>query len=314
MPARRPSVGLVLSGGGARGLAHIGVLRVLEREGIPIDFLAGTSMGGVIAAGFASGMNSYDLEREAFTATRKWRMLRLADPSLLYGGVNRGGRLLSFFKQEFGEKTFSDLRLPLALVAADLNSGKQVVLRDGPVTLALRATTSVPGLFMPVIANGQRLVDGGVLNNLPLDSAREMGAEIVIAVDISLTTKGGTGRWISTQRWVPSGIAETIEDLGDTLFTMRATTQERQLQQYSPNVMICPVIPKNVNMIAGYGMVPELVSAGEQAAEKHLAEIKDLLKPRWHLPATSLPTSAPSRRVPMVPILDTKTKGDGQNG
>lgn len=95
----RPSVGLVLSGGGARGLAHIGVLRVLEREGIPVDYLAGTSMGGVIAAGYAAGMSTADLERESLAITQKRHMVRLADLGLPNGGLIRGERVLAFFKK-----------------------------------------------------------------------------------------------------------------------------------------------------------------------------------------------------------------------
>jgi NTE family protein len=173
---RRRTIGLVLSGGGARGLAHIGVLRVLEKEGIPIDYLAGASMGGVIAAGYAAGMSPDDLEKEALTVTQTRRLLRLIDPALANGGLIRGQRLLAYFEQHVGQRTFSDLRLPLALVAVDLNSHQEIILRDGPVALALRATTAVPGALMPVEMNGWRLVDGGVLNNLPVDVARSMGA------------------------------------------------------------------------------------------------------------------------------------------
>lgn len=125
---RRPRVGLALSGGGARGLAHIGVLRVLEREGIPVDYLAGTSMGGVIAAGYAAGMSPDDLEQEALNVTRTRRLLRLIDPVLPNGGLIRGQRLLAYFEQHIGRRTFSDLRLPLALVAVDLNTQREVVL------------------------------------------------------------------------------------------------------------------------------------------------------------------------------------------
>ncbi len=198
----RPSVGLALSGGGARGLAHIGVLRALEREGIPVDYLAGTSMGGVIAAGYAAGMSSADLERESLAITQKRHMVHLADPGLPNGGLIQGERVLAFFKKEFGDKTFAELNLPLAVVAVDLNSHQEVVLREGPVALALRATTSLPGLFKPVEINGMRLVDGGVLNNLPVDGVSQMGAEVLIAVDIGLSQEDGIGQWIGNHRWV----------------------------------------------------------------------------------------------------------------
>jgi NTE family protein len=278
----RPSIGLVLSGGGARGLAHIGVLRVLEREGIPVDYLAGTSMGGVIAAGYASGMSSHDLEQETLNVTRKRGMLRMADPGMPNGGFIRGQRVLAYFKRVFGEKTFSELPLPLAVVAADLKSHQEVVFQEGSVALALRATVSIPGIFIPIEINDRQLVDGGLLNNMPVDVAKRMGAEVVIAVDIGLTNNEGVGQWIGNHRWIPGGIANTLEVLDDSLYALRIVEQENKLRQFPPDVLICPVLPKNVNSIAGYSRVEELVAAGERAAEEHLTEIKALLHPRWH--------------------------------
>ncbi|MEA4908718.1 MAG: patatin-like phospholipase family protein [Anaerolineaceae bacterium] len=282
----RPSIGLALSGGGARGLAHIGVLRVLEREGISIDYLAGTSMGGVIAAGYAAGMSSRDLEREALGITHKRSILRLVDPGLPNGGLIRGRRMMAFFQYEFGELTFSELRLPLALVAVDLRSHQEVVLREGPVALALRATTSLPGVFMPVETNGRCLVDGGVLNNLPVDVAAGMGAEEVIAVDIGLAHSAGIGQWIGDRRWIPEGVANTLEVIDDTLYTLRHTAQEEKLRRFPPDVLLCPTLPSNVNSMVGYSRVDELIAAGEQAAEEHLEAIQSLLDGprRWPLP------------------------------
>ncbi|NMC78850.1 MAG: patatin-like phospholipase family protein [Chloroflexi bacterium] len=295
---RRPSVGLVLSGGGARGLAHIGVLRVLEREGISVDYLAGTSMGGVIAAGYAAGMSADDLEQEALAITRSRGMLRLVDPGLPNGGLIRGQRLLAFFKHEFGERTFSDLRLPLALVAVDLNSQQEVVLRDGMVAAALRATTALPGLFMPVEMNGWRLVDGGVLNNLPVDIVAGMGAERIIAVDIGLSGKDGMAHWIRHHRWIPGGISTTLEDLDDSLCTLRNVVQEHKLRQFPPDVFICPDLPLDVTVASGYNRVSELVTAGEYAAEEHLPEIKALLRPGQRLHKTACLDKSPAAKAP----------------
>jgi len=283
---RRPRLGLVLSGGGARGLAHIGVLRVLEREGIPVDLLAGTSMGGVIAAGYAAGMSPDDLEKEALGVTRTRRLLGLVDPTLPNGGLIRGQRLQAYFEQHLGQQTFSDLRLPLALVTVDLNTRQEVVLREGPVALALRATTAVPGLLMPAEINGWQLVDGGVLNNLPVDVALKMGAEVVIAVDIGPTREAGVGRWIGNRRWVPEGLSMTLKVLDDTLGTLMAANQEHKLRQFPPDVLIQPDIPMDVNVFAGYERAAELIAAGERAAEAHLPEIKSLLRPRLRWPVS----------------------------
>jgi len=178
------TVGLALSGGGARGLAHIGVLKVLEREGIPIDYLAGTSMGGVIAAGCAAGLSPEFMEQEALRMTSLRRLLALADPSLPRRGLFEGQKVHEYFIGHLGDRTFDDLRVPLTLVAVDLNTGREVFLSQGQVADAVRATVALPGIFRPVERDGQLLVDGGLLDNLPADAARHIGADVVIAVDV----------------------------------------------------------------------------------------------------------------------------------
>lgn len=282
---RRPLVGLALSGGGARGIAHIGVLRVLEREGIPVDFLAGTSMGGFIAAAYAAGLTPDALEQEALTITRKRGLLRLMDPAWPNGGLMRGDRLLAYFEQLIGQQKFAELRLPLALVAVDLNTRREIILRDDPLALALRATTAVPGVFMPVETNGWQLVDGGVLNNLPIDVAREMGADVVIGVDIGLTHETGIGLWSGNRRWVPEGLSVTLGVLDGTLGALIATAQEQKLRLFPPDILIKPDIPMGVTVFTGYDRVADLIAAGERAAEAHLSEIKALFLPRGLWPS-----------------------------
>jgi NTE family protein len=137
---------------------------------------------------------------------------------------------------------------------------------------------------MPVEMNGWRLVDGGVLNNLPVDVVSKMGAEVVIAVDISLARKTGISHWIGNHRWIPDGVSTTLEVLDDTLYAMRIAEQENKLRQFPPDVLICPDLPINVNTVVGYDRVPELVAAGEREAEEHLSEIKALLRSRWCWP------------------------------
>jgi len=128
-------------------------------------------------------------------------------------------------------------------------------------------------------------VDGGVLNNLPVDVAREMGAEVVIAVDIWPTREAGIGRWIGNRRWVPEGLSATLRVLDDTLGTLMTAAQEHKLRQFPPDVLIRPDIPTDVNVFAGYDRAAELIAAGERAAEAHLSEIKSLLRPRWRWPS-----------------------------
>ncbi len=271
---RRPCLGLALSGGGARGLAHIGVLKVLDRERIPVDFLAGTSMGGVIAAGYASGMSPSDLEQEAKATSRLRRLLRLADPGLPNAGLLHGQRLLQYFESHLEQRTFADLERPLALIAVDLNTRREVVLLEGPVALALRATTAVPGLLAPVEVDGQELVDGGLLNNLPVDAVQHLGAEIVIAVDVGPGPNEPYGRRIGEYRWLPVGLTRTLAILDETVGLLMAAAQEEKHQLHPADVLIRPHIPSGVNLLMGYGRVAELIAVGEIAAEAALPEIQ----------------------------------------
>ena len=270
-------VGLALSGGGARGFAHIGVIKALERAGIPIDCLTGSSMGGVIAAAYACGLSPEELEEEAGSISRIRQFLRLADPGIPNAGLLRGQRLQAYFENRLGKRTFADLDRPLALVAVDLNSRQEIVMREGPISVALRATTALPGLFMPLEMDGMRLVDGGVLNNLPVDVARMMGAKVVIGVDVEPDPEDIPGSWETRSRWMPSGLARTFVVLDQTTRLMMRVIQEAKMQQYPPDVIIRPILPSGINVIAGYKRVAELVAAGEKATEGMLSEIQTKL-------------------------------------
>ena len=183
---RRPTIGLVLGGGGARGLAHVGVLRVLQQQAIPIDYIAGTSMGGLIGALYAAGLPLAVVEEEITKLSRLSEQIRLVDWNISAAGLSvRGRRIYNFMADLLGEDlTFADLRLPLAMVATDIRYGREVVLQGGLVIDAVRASISIPGVFEPVELGDYRLVDGGVLDNVPVDVARGMGAERTIAVDV----------------------------------------------------------------------------------------------------------------------------------
>ncbi len=282
---RRPRLGLALSGGGARGLAHVGILKVLEAEGIVADIVVGTSMGGVIAAAYASGMTAAEIEREALETSRPRRFLRLIDPAPSTGGLIGGQRIQEYFEHLLGRRTFAEMRRPLAMVAVDLNNRREVVLREGVVAEALRATTAVPGVFAPLEKDGMRLVDGGVLNNLPVDVARKMGAEVVIAVDISPTRESEYSRWFDSRRWVPKGLLVTLQVLEETISTLMIAVQEQKLREFPPDLLIRPALPREVTVFSGFDRAAELIALGEDAARKHLAAIHALLAHRWRWPA-----------------------------
>jgi NTE family protein len=179
--ARRPKIGFVLGAGSARGWAHIGVLRALTEAGIKPDFVAGCSVGAFVGAAFAAGRLD---PLEAWALSFDWkRMLKLADFGLR-GGLIKGERVNELFHEQFVECEFSELPIPFAAVATDLHSGQEIWLREGKVSAAIGASIAVPGLFRPVQYEDRYLVDGSVVNPIPVSLCRAMGADIVLAVDL----------------------------------------------------------------------------------------------------------------------------------
>ncbi|HEY3314116.1 MAG TPA: patatin-like phospholipase family protein [Bacillota bacterium] len=193
----RKKVGLALGGGAAKGLAHLGVLAVLEERGMPVDYVAGTSVGSIIGALYSAGLTVDEIRRSAERV--RWRnLLRLTVPR---EGVVTANGLEAQLSQLLGEKTFDQLRVPFAAVSVDVITGEVLAINEGRVVDAVRASCAVPGIFSPVRLDGRLLVDGGLLNSVPSDVVRAMGADLVIAVDLSGTAPAPR---------VPSGIFQII--------------------------------------------------------------------------------------------------------
>jgi len=180
----RPKTGLALSGGAARGLAHIGVLKALEEESIPIDMISGTSAGALVGACYAKEKQATALEEIALGIDWK-KMARLFDLNLmlLWKGFVQGQKVKSTLSSIIGDVKFEDLQIPLAVVAADVESMEPVVIKEGSVIDAVRASISMPVIFTPMKWGDRFLIDGGVVDPMPVDVVRDMGAEVVIAVD-----------------------------------------------------------------------------------------------------------------------------------
>lgn len=181
----KPKIALVLGGGAARGFAHVGVIRALEQEKIPISMIVGTSVGSLIGAIYANDLNSFELEWTAF-ALEKEHVFDYALMSAITGmGVVKGDKLEEFVKSKIPVANIENLKLPFVAVATDLNRGTRIILDRGSVAKAVHASSAIPGVFSPVDHQNKLLVDGGVVDNIPISVAREKGADIVIAVDIS---------------------------------------------------------------------------------------------------------------------------------
>lgn len=274
------SLGLALGGGGARGLAHIGLLRVLQRERIPISFIAGTSMGGLVGALYAAGLPLTEVESEVRRFSRIGEQLRLIDISVTGAGLSiRGRRIYHFLADLLGESlTFVDLNLPLAMVAVDILTGRDVVLQGGIVIDSVRSTISVPGVFMPVDLGPYRLVDGGVLNNVPVDVARTLGDAPIVAVDVlpsfSQNWPGETAVVSGLQLSIgPAFLKETYNVL---MIMIAALTHER-LQLQPPDLLVRPLLPPDITLLVGFSRADEIIDAGELAAEAALPQIVALL-------------------------------------
>jgi NTE family protein len=182
-PKRPPKIGLALGGGAARGFAHVGVIQVLEEAGYKIDYVAGTSAGSLVAAIYASGKSGAQLQQVAETmdeaAITDWQL------PILGRGMLRGDALARYVSEQTDGKRIEQMRLPLGIVATDLGSGQGVLFQRGDAATAVRASSAVPSVFQPVRISGREYVDGGLVSPVPVRYARQMGAELVIAVDIS---------------------------------------------------------------------------------------------------------------------------------
>jgi NTE family protein len=281
----KPMIGLALSGGGARGLAHIGVLSVLERRHIPIDCLSGASMGGLIAAAYAAGMSPPMLETLALRMARVRRLIRLVDLRPPHRGLLAGTKLRAFLGQFIPpEMTFADLRLPLALGAVDLRNGEEVALTDGPVLEAVLATSAFPGVLPPVEWRGRCLVDGGVLDNLPVDLARGLGAERVIAVDVGACDRG---QWDPLDGGGP--LPDFLEMALDAVGVMVSVQTQAKLRANPPDLLIHPSLPHDIGTFSSFTRAAEIIRLGEQAAERALQQPPWSLEPR---PRIAMPLAA----------------------
>ena len=257
---KRKKIGLALSGGGARGFAHVGVLKVFAEHDIPVDMIAGTSAGSVVGGALAAGMSIDQIiamaERVGWT--------NMTRPSLSPLGLLSNAPMGKFIEREFPVRKFEDLKIPFAAVACDFEKGEEVVFKgSGDLAFAIRASCAVPGVFAPVIdSDGRMLVDGGVVSPTPTDAVRQMGADIVIAVD--LLACGSTTR--SQPRTAIGMLFQSA------LALLRAASRN---QHYHADIVIEPQIahirPDEI------GKRDELIELGAKVANSQIEEIKELI-------------------------------------
>ena len=251
-----PTIGLALGSGGMRGIAHIGVLRVLENENIPLSLIAGSSIGSLIGALHAAGLDSATIFKLAKNLRRR-HWLDFIIPKM---GLISGERTLEMLRLLTKRKHFDQLDIPLAVVATDINLGREVVLTEGEVAQAVRASISVPGVFVPYKLGEMLLVDGAVLNPTPIDVAHRLGADIVIAVDL-----------------VPQGAVANITNMFDVII-QSIDIMEREL--FKNRLPYCDVLvrPEVAHISpSDFDSVDECVALGEQAMIAAMPEVRRML-------------------------------------
>jgi NTE family protein len=255
---RRPGVGVALGGGFARGIAHLGVLKVLEEEHIPVDFMAGTSAGAMLAIAYASGHPIHEIVEQA----RATRFRDFGNWKLSWMGLASNQRLEHYPRKYLGVSTFEELRIPLAIAATDLGTGEPVSFMSGPLGPALRASCAYPGMFLPVEFEGRTLVDGFLAAPVPVDALRNMGAEVVIAIFLE-----------SANNRKPTSIVDVI-GLSFAILQRHADLEWRR----TADIIIEPVVKDF--LWDDFEKTSELIAAGENAARAALPKIREALAPK----------------------------------
>lgn len=265
---QRKTVGLALGSGAVRGLAHIGVLKVLVKNNIPIDYIAGCSIGAWIGAYYAL-YQDVDKLTEATVGNKKEKLAVLLEPTLR-GGIIKGKKVTELLKRYFGDAEFKDLKIPTRIVATDLATGDRVCFSEGKVVDAIRASMSVPYIFAPLVKDRMVLVDGGISNPVPDNIVRDMGADIVISVNLDNFLKN------KIQNWQKHNFSDKM---ARSLDVMR-----HYLAHYSmsnSDVIIEPDTKlmgmRSWKSFFTEGEDKKVIKIGEDEAEKQIEKIKSLI-------------------------------------
>jgi len=252
-----PKIALVLGGGGTRGFAHVGVIKALEAQGIVPDIIVGTSVGSAVGALYASGLSGFQLQELAIPMKEE----SVIDWSWPNRGIFTGKTLEDFINRTVNQKPLEKLQRTFAVVSTDLKTGEEIVFRTGNTGMAVRASCAVPGLFQPIVINGRSYVDGGLIRPVPVSEARSLGADFVIAVDISNKPENNPTE-------------STTDVLMQTFDIMSQSINRYELPK--ADIVIHP-LTKGINQDSLDGRHTAILE-GEKAAAAEMGAIKDKLK------------------------------------
>jgi NTE family protein len=257
MSHEKVTIGLALGGGAARGIAHIGVLQALENAGIPIDYIAGTSVGALVGAIYASGVSAQEMQKVALNI--KWR--DLFSPHLTRKSVASGKRFVTFLQKHCRCDRFEDLQIPLSVVVSDFETGDGMTIAEGELFPAIQASCSIPLVFPPVKLNERYYIDGGLASVIPVEAMKQMGADVVIACDVNYYTN--------------------LKDKPGNFVTMGIQLIKLFLKAISKDAKNQADISININMnrlgLMSLHKGSELIQRGFQATEAVLPELQELL-------------------------------------
>lgn len=261
----RKKVGLALGSGGARGLAHIGVIKTLVKNNIPIDYISGSSSGALFGGLYAFYKDIYELEKIAEEVDYKDVANLLFEPNW-GGGLVKGNKTIEYLKRYFSDKKIEDLKIPFSVVATDIVTAEPVIIKDGGIAEAVRASMSIPLVFTPMVYKGHQLVDGGVSSPVPVEAVKDMGADVVIAVNLD-------GVYFSRGNRKIEKINSTIGILKDSYYALRYNLAKKEVR--AADILIEPEMDFVVDFdfIAGR----KAISAGEKSTEREIGKIKRLV-------------------------------------
>lgn len=265
-PAGYPTIGIALGSGGAKGLSHLGVLKAFEAHGITIDYIAGSSIGALMGAYYAA-YPSYDKLNELLSQFNAKKVFSLFDPTIR-GGLLKGNKIETFIAEILDGKTFSSLEIPFSAVATDMYSAEEIVISDGDLTKALRASMSVPAIFQPVEYEKHLLADGGLSDPVPTEVVRNMGSDIVVAVNLH-------------GNYFPESEAPSLSKT--PMHSINILSHNLILQSLkTADILISPNVPKaglvGWNYFFNLEKAQHMVQAGEHAAEEIIPELEYLIE------------------------------------
>jgi len=258
-----PKIGLVLGPGGAKGLAHIGVLKALIENKIPIDVITGISMGAIVGGFYASGMGIDEIERVALETNFKALVNRISFNRVIRESILKGAKIRNFIESNLKAKKIEDFKIPFGCCATNLVNGEEIIFTKGEAAFAIDASSTLPGIFKPIEYKGMFLVDGGLVNPLPIDLAKKLGAEIIICVDVLSKFSINTTK--------PNLLNSAL----NTINAFEKRLAGFTIEKYGAEVVIQPDL-KGYRAYQ-FNKAKEMIEIGEKEAEKQINSIKIII-------------------------------------